>query len=261
MENTEVIRKDIYLPVYLPEPLYRLLRLIKHFGAEPAAVPQAEPAAWPKNLLGDRDVENSFVAANLPNGPGQALDFGNGGSPLSLFAVERGFSVVAIDLGPITWHYVHPSLRFVQGDILKLDLPGNFFDLVINCSTVEHVGISGRYNVTDNQADGDLEAMARLRFFMKPGAVMVMTVPVGSDAVFPPLSRIYGPARLPRLLKGFLIDKQEYWIKDELNRWQQCEREEALQAEAASGSASPLQNIYGLGCFVLRRPVEEPVRQ
>jgi len=54
-------------------------------------------------------------------------------------------------------------------DILKVDLPAKHFDLVINWSTVEHVGLAGRYGVTKSRPDGDLEAMARLRDLMKPG--------------------------------------------------------------------------------------------
>jgi SAM-dependent methyltransferase len=75
-------------------------------------------------------------------------------------------------------------VRFIQGDLLKLDLPTNHFDLIINCSTVEHVGLVGRYSVTENRPDGDLEAMARLRDLMKPSAIMLLTVPVGQDAIF-----------------------------------------------------------------------------
>ncbi|HOT90771.1 MAG TPA: DUF268 domain-containing protein [Anaerolineae bacterium] len=189
----------------------------------------------------------------MPSGPGEALDFGPGGSHLALIAAQRGFNVTAIDLGPVHWPYVHPGLRFIRGDLLKLPLPREHFDLVINCSTVEHVGLAGRYGVTEDRPDGDLEAMARLRELMKPGGVMLLTVPVGQDAVFAPLTRIYGRQRLPRLLDGYTVEKQVFWVKDRENRWVQADKETAWNFEASAGSWDPLQNAYALGCFVLRK--------
>jgi len=95
------------------------------------------------DLTGDRDIEWSWVASQMPKGPGEALDFGPGGSSLGLIAAEAGYNVTAIDLQPITWPYHHPNLRFVQGDVLKLQLQKNHFDLIINCSVIEHVGLAG----------------------------------------------------------------------------------------------------------------------
>lgn len=205
------------------------------------------------NLAGDRDIEWSWVASHIPQGPGEALDFGPGESMLGLIAAQKGFRVTAIDRQQVHWKYVHPELRYVQGDILQLSLPLNYFDLVINCSTVEHVGLAGRYGVRDQNPDGDLEAMNRLEKIMKPGAVMLLTIPVGLDAVFAPLCRIYGEKRLPLLLKGFSIEKEDYWTKNDQNQWIPCNRERALNFKASAGSWDPLQNSYALGCFVLRR--------
>ncbi len=206
------------------------------------------------NLAGDRNIEWSWVSSQMPSGPGEALDFGTGGSVLGLIAAQRGFKVTAVDLEPAQWHYVHPELQFVHGDILKLSLPINHFDLVINCSTVEHVGLAGRYSVTKNSPDGDLEAMARLRELMKSSGVMLLTIPVGQDAVFAPLCRVYGARRLPNLLDGYVVEKEAFWVKDNRNRWALVEKETALNFKAKAGSWNPLRNVYGLGCFVLRCP-------
>jgi 2-polyprenyl-3-methyl-5-hydroxy-6-metoxy-1,4-benzoquinol methylase len=75
----------------------------------------------PINLLGDRDVEWSFIAAHLPRGPGKALDFGSGGSYISLIAARKGFEVIALDLEPQTFPWQHPQVTFMQGDLLKVD--------------------------------------------------------------------------------------------------------------------------------------------
>lgn len=206
------------------------------------------------NLAGDRDIEWGWILAHLPQGPGEALDFGNGGSMLGLTAAMRGFHVTAVDLLEIDWPYVHDGLRFVQGDLLGPDPLSDPYDLVVNCSTVEHVGLVGRYGVREARADGDLEAMRELRRRMKPGAVMLLTIPVGRDAVFPPLCRVYGERRLDALLHGYRIEKEEYWIKDARNRWIRSDRETSLRIETYAGTWDPLRNYYGLGCFVLRTP-------
>jgi SAM-dependent methyltransferase len=198
-------------------------------------------------LTGDRDVEWSWIASQMPSGPGEALDFGSGGGRTGIVAVQRGFNVTAVDLEWTSWPYSHPRLRFVQGDILKLSLPEEHFDLVINCSTVEHVGLPGRYGVREHRRDGDLEAMGRLRSLMKPGAVMLLTIPVGRDAVFVSFHRVYGAKRLPALLEGYAVEGEEYWVKNSRNTWVLSDKCGALAREAG-------RRLYALGCFVLRRP-------
>jgi hypothetical protein len=232
-----------HVPLYLPDAMCQALRRLK----------RKKPSSR-INLLGDRDIEWSWVASQLPQGAGEALDFGNGGSFLGLMAANRGFNVTAVDLGAVEWPYRHQQLRFVQGDILKLKLPSNFYDLVINCSTIEHVGLVGRYGVTDELPDGDLDAMARLRELMKVGGTMLLTIPVGQDVVFPPMCRVYGEKRLPRLLAGFSVKDEVFWVKDDQNRWIIDDRAKALQFPAAAGSWDALKNVTALGCFVLRRP-------
>ena len=198
------------------------------------------------NLLGDRDVENSWIAAALPQGPGKALNFGSGGSILSLIAARRGFDVTAIDLLPIAWYYKHPQLQFMQGDLLREDFPDDHFDLIINCSVVEHVGLVGRYADTTAAQDGDLEAMQKLARIIKPGKTMLLTIPVGQDSVFRPYHRVYGEQRLPRLLEGWTVTQQEFWAKTTGNVWGQVSEKEALLGK-------PSEHYYGLGLFSLIR--------
>lgn len=207
------------------------------------------------NLAGDRQIEWSWVSSQMPYGPGKALDFGCGDIYLGLIAAQREFQVTAVDLVPVRWHYLHPEIQFISGDILKLSLPTKHFDLVINCSTVEHCGLAGRYGVTKQIPDGDLEAMAQLRELMKPGGMMLLTIPIGQDAVFLPMCRIYGTERLPRVLEGYVVEKEAFWVKDDQNRWIPAKKETALSFKAVVGSWNPLRNVYALGCFVLRRPL------
>lgn len=197
------------------------------------------------NLKGDRDIEYSWVAANMPEGPGMALDFGCGSSYLGLIAAQRGFKVAAIDLASVNWAYVHPNLTFLQKDIFDLNFLPSSLDLIINCSAIEHVGL-GRYGDHQN-SNGDIEAMNLLNSLLKSGGIMLLTIPVGKDRIFLPLHRVYGSDRLPLLLDGFLVEKKEYWVKDHKNYWVRVDEKVALNSQ-------PKPPCYGIGCFVLSRP-------
>ncbi len=198
------------------------------------------------SLAGDRWVEWSFVMARLADGPGTTLDFGADIGFLSLAAAQRGHQVVALDREDVTPDYRHPGVEYLRADVLSRPLDDRTFDQIVNCSSVEHVGLAGRYGSSD-APEGDLDAMGVLRDALAPAGRMILTVPVGRDLVCPPYHRIYGEARLPRLLAGYVPHEEQYWRKDEGERaWVQTDRETALATE---GSAS----FYSLGLFVLGR--------
>ena len=204
----------------------------------------------PPNFRGDREVEWSWIVAHLPAGPGRALDFGCGASYLALVAAQRGFRTTAIDLAPVYWFYTHPDLDFIQRDIINLDFTPESFDLIISCSSIEHVGLVGRYGVKENRPDGDIEVMGKMKKLLKPEGGMLLTIPIGQDAVFPPLHRVYGGRRLPRLLDGYTIEEEEYWMKNAGNQWTLTEKSEALDQR-------PSRDCYALGCFVLQSKMED----
>jgi hypothetical protein len=195
-----------------------------------------------RSLQGDRWVEWSFCFARMTNGPGTTLDFGADIGFLSLAAAQRGHEVVAFDRLPPALDYVHPRVRHVQGDILSYDFGSERFDQILNCSSVEHVGLGGRYGSSD-APDGDLDAMAAMRGLLAAEGRMVLTVPVGLDMVCAPQHRIYGEQRLPRLIDGYTIDEQQFWRKTDA-AWTPCERADALATEGSS-------SFYSLGLFVL----------
>lgn len=204
----------------------------------------------PTNMKGDRDIEYSWVVAHIPDGGGLALDFGSGPGWMALAAARKGFQVTALDMMPVRWFYVHPGLTFVQGDILRPLFPPEHFDLIINVSAIEHVGISGRYDVVAANPDGDLEAMAALKRVLRPGKLMLLTIPIGQDRTFQPLHRVYGPERLPRLLAGWEILEQESWLKDQHNLWVRADEAVALARE-------PTPLCFGLGLYVLKNATSD----
>jgi SAM-dependent methyltransferase len=185
----------------------------------------------------------------MPEGPGEALDFGAGEGYMGLLASQKGFQVTAVDILSVSVPYDHPNLSFVKGDLRRLNLGDNTFDLIINCSAIEHVGLAGRYDMPKDP-DGDLDAMSVLRSIAKPEGKMLLTVPIGKDRIFAPLHRVYGEERLPKLLAGWKVLKEQYWLKDNHNRWIIVEKAEALNND-------PSPHFYGLGLFALQRLKDE----
>jgi SAM-dependent methyltransferase len=241
----EVVRVSV--PVYMPAWLHLKLRSIKRRLHTSSAKLRVD-------ISGDRDVEWSFILAHMPSGPGKALDFGCGFGNLSLHAAQHGFHVMALDIQPQSFPWQHPNVNFVQGDLLRLGIAESHFDLVLNCSAVEHVGLAGRYGVTGGDPEGDLKIMSELRRLMKPGGIMLLTTPCGQDAVFAPMHRVYGARRLPRLVDGYIVEEQLFWVKNDHNQWVASDRSKALAVQPYGNVKDPSRCSYALGCFVLRRP-------
>jgi len=199
------------------------------------------------NLIGDRDIEWGYIATRLGRyaAPGATImDFGCERGVLTCAAAQVGARVLAIDLQEQSMSIIHPSVEFRVMDVMSLD-ENNSFDLIINCSTIEHVGLAGRYESPDFR-DGDLAAMCRLRKAMKPQGVMLLTLPMGVDDVCAPLHRIYGEVRLPKLLDGYQVTDEMYWVKNAGNKWMPCAREQALSERGN-------EHYYALGCMTLNK--------
>lgn len=198
-----------------------------------------------KTLMGDREIEWAWCLAHLPESPGVVLDFGAGNGVLSAGAAVRGHRVVAVDLEPYGFHFEMDGVEYRQGDFNDLAFEPGSFDYATVCSTIEHVGLSGgRYADLRGDADADLRAAAKLARLLKPEGRVALTLPVGRDAVFSPLHRVYGEERLPLLLEAFAIADERYWAKSGSERWQEVSRPKAL---AEQGSHS----YYALGLLEL----------
>jgi SAM-dependent methyltransferase len=235
----------ISIPVYLPHWASSFFRGAKR---------QIKPV----DLFGDREMEWSFVVSRPGQGPGEVLDFGSSFGILSIAAARRGFHVLALDLNDDRFPWRHPNVNFLRGDVLKLELPSRNFDFILNCSSVEHVGLHGRYGVATEETDGDLEAMSRFRELLKATGTMLMTVPCGKDAAMALWHRVYGEDRLPKLLRGFAVVEEEFWAKQADNGWYPDDRAAALSFPATGHRTDPTLCLYAPGCFVLKPQLQPP---
>lgn len=107
--------------------------------------------------------------------------------------------------------YAIPGLTVMTPDEFK-QRPTKF-DVVMSISSIEHDGL-GRYGDPINP-NGDLEAMHNFRQLLKPDGMLILAVPIGSDAVVWNAHRIYGRIRFPMLMNGWhVVDSLGF--KDEL---------------------------------------------
>jgi SAM-dependent methyltransferase len=240
--------EKLLVPIYLPRWMSSAVLKMKR-----TFIPSRDQqSAGALDLTGDRNIEWSFIASRLPAGQGYVFDFGCSDGSMAIHAVQKGHRVLALDLLPSHFPWSHPNVEIICGDLLKLDLPQHSFDFILNCSTVEHVGLSGRYGVSFEETDGDLKAMRKLRQLLKPSGKMLMTVPCGLDAVIAPWHRVYGKQRLPVLLSGYETEEEVYWMKRADNRWYVADREGALSYAPTSHPTRAVACSYALGCFALR---------
>jgi len=88
---------------------------------------------------------------------------------------------------------------------------------------------------------------------MKPSGRMLLTIPCGQDAAIVPWHRVYGQKRLPKLLTGYAVEEEQFWMKHRDNRWHLCGREDALAFVPKGHPTDPNLCAYALGCFLLRK--------
>lgn len=173
----------------------------------------------------------------------RGLEIGPGKSPVIPAMLALGYDVTAID----PWDdpsKIISGINFINDDFNLTEFNGHF-DVIVLCSVVEHIGISGRFN-SEEDSDGDLRAMRKVAQLLKGSGQLFLTIPVGADAVFSPWHRVYGRERLPHLLAGFDAISSRFLSKEPNGPWGVCAEEEALEA--------PLDiRRYALGEMILQK--------
>jgi len=214
----------------------------KRFGVLAVLGGEPRPPAGGFDLKGEKALDWAWVCVNLPKSAKRGLDIGCGESPTVPAMLALGYEeVVAIDLQfPLDKQLSGP--RFIQGDFNQLALtPG--FDVIVACSAVEHIGLSGRYS-SDEDVDGDLKALQKIRSLLSHDGILILTVPAGKDAVYKPWHRVYGRKRIGSLLSGFQIKSSAGFTKEPWGPWRRGTLEEALEFPATAAR-------YGLAQLVL----------
>jgi len=195
------------------------------------------------DLDGEKLIDWGWVCVNLPVGPRRALEIGPGKSPIIPAMLALGYDVTAVDLSSDISH-LFSNIRFHFGGFEEIESDKGF-DVIVLCSVVEHIGLSGRYNSREDR-DGDLKAMRKALEWLNPHGQLFLTIPVGKDAVHRPWHRVYGQERLKQLLEGFSIVQSRYLVKQPWGPWYVAKEGDAL-------SFGPDIQRYALGEFILTK--------
>ena len=104
------------VPVYLPRWLHEPIRSVKRAVVPAKAKSRTHGVI---DIHGERNVEWSFLSAEMPSGPGEAFEFGCEQGYMSLLAAQRGFHVVANDLQEQSFSWQHPNVDFMLGRLFE----------------------------------------------------------------------------------------------------------------------------------------------
>jgi hypothetical protein len=123
------------------------------------------------------------------------------------------YEVIALEFGASAVTVVEYGARISEDPRLVFRTPfelddllagGERADVAFSLSSFEHDGL-GRYG-DPLGPDADLRTMRRMRDeVLRPGGLLFLSVPVGPDVVFWNAHRVYGRARLPRLIEGWEV--------------------------------------------------------
>jgi hypothetical protein len=116
--------------------------------------------------------------------------------------LSRGASVSAIEYRKIECD--DKRIRYMTPSEYEWD--NSRFQIGVSISTYEHDGL-GRYGDPINP-NGDLEAMQNMKEVIEPNGILFLGIPIeNTDSLVWNHHRIYGPKRLPLLLKGWTVIK------------------------------------------------------
>ncbi len=161
-----------------------------------------EPGGVEILLVNERIVEQPFVfgaIAGLGSGPLRILDVGGSESTVGLSLATLGHDVTIVD--PRAHPLAHPNLTHAACRLDEL-AAGEPFDAAVVLSAVEHFGLE-HYGLDAIDERADLAAMARLCELVRPGALLVLTVPFAAQPAVDDFQRVYDEPGLAELLRGW----------------------------------------------------------
>ena len=197
--------------------------------------------------VGERTIEYLWVLKRIGDYKGKRiLDVGSKvGLPITDIMIEEN-QVVGLDLN-IGFDDKHENLSLIKGDIRKTNFGDNYFDCVVIVSTLEHVGIAGRYGITEMDDCGDFKAMKEIYRILKNEGTVIGTVPFGTGRSLP-LNRLYNIQRLREVFSDFdVLEITFFRFYEKYNLWREVEEAVAFEN---NWDQDPW---YSLACFYLKK--------
>ncbi|PKO01330.1 MAG: hypothetical protein CVU42_00550 [Chloroflexi bacterium HGW-Chloroflexi-4] len=202
--------------------------------------------------INERTIEYPWIAENIAElEKCQVLDVGaKEGLPSTDILLNNSNIVYTIDINTTLITQTTNNLIIKKGDIRATPFESGFFDAVIAVSTLEHIGIPGRYGIEKLDDSGDFKAMSEIHRILKPGGKVFVTLPYGFGKSLP-LNRLYNDARINTLFEKFAITKKEYFrYSTQYEMWFK------VREPFASENDWDIEPWYSLGCFCATKQVD-----
>jgi len=179
----------------------------------------------------DRFIEYPWLLENINITSGRLLDVGSTIGDQLYETLPKSIEINCLNLS--AKKFKNKQIKFKQGDIRKTDYPDNYFNLITCVSTLEHIGVNGRYGSYYDPA-GDIKAMSEIKRILKPGGILLATVPYGAKDVLP-INKLYNKNRIANLFSGLEIISQEFKKFDKnWHVWLKVGETEAAKTDMAS---------------------------
>lgn len=202
--------------------------------------------------ISERDIEYPWVYKNITDlKDRRVLDVGaKEGLPTTDLLLENQNVVYTIDINASSSRE-KGNLIAVKGDIISTSFEDGFFDAVIVVSTLEHIGVAGRYGISDSNELGDFQAMREIFRILKPEGRVLVTVPYGLGRSLP-LNRLYDAGRIDKLFDNFeIISRQYFRFEPKYKMW--FEVPEVLAAK----NDWDHEPWYALACFSAKKSKDQ----
>jgi SAM-dependent methyltransferase len=173
----------------------------------------------------ERQVEVPFLFDSLPEPPAKVLDVGCCYSSILDELGRLGFENWGLDMINCCAGFG----RFVHGDARAMTFQDNEFDVATCMSTIEHIGLVRTPYNTDKieDPDGDFKAMKEMIRVVKPGGLIILTIPYGKGSEqMQTWIKFYDKERVNKLIEGTEIVKELYSIREN-DIWKTTTEEEA----------------------------------
>lgn len=153
---------------------------------------------WTLRWLNERLMRNDNI-----------IDIGGAGSFLPPAMAALGFNVTTVDVR--RWNVDIGGLTTLRREVSGLML--GQFDACTCISTLEHIGL-GRYG-DPKEINGDYNALDAIYGVLKPGGVLILSVPFGHAGIAYDAHRVYDNERLNRMLDRFDIEEYMFHAPNE----------------------------------------------
>jgi SAM-dependent methyltransferase len=126
-----------------------------------------------------------------------------------MLAVRPDLQITGID-----WRACRRPGTTIRGDVLAHAFPPASFDVVVGISSIEHIGL-GHYEQDPAAVEGDVQCLARVRDWLRPGGWVYLDVPYNAAGyhVLGTKARIYDDAAIAaRLIPPGLREAQRWYV-------------------------------------------------